>query len=161
MVLEHAQQLGLCATGISPISSSNSVPPSASSKHPVRRSKAPVKAPFSWPKISLSIKRFWNGRAIDGDERPFPARTELVDGAGHQFFAGAAGTGDQYRRGAGSDQFDQPEDLLHLARSSPQLSQRSCIAQLAAGTFELGADSHAVAERSAASCASVACRSAW
>ena len=43
------------ATGISPISSSSKVPPSASSKHPVRRSSAPVKAPFSWPKISLSI----------------------------------------------------------------------------------------------------------
>ena len=41
--------------GISPISSSSSVPLSASSKQPVRRSSAPVKAPFSWPKISLSI----------------------------------------------------------------------------------------------------------
>ena len=42
-------------TGISPISSSSSVPPSASSKQPTRRSTAPVKAPFSWPKISLSM----------------------------------------------------------------------------------------------------------
>src|SRR6266446_3434059 len=48
--------LACVATGISPISSSSRVPPSASSKHPVRRSKAPVKAPFSWPNISLSIR---------------------------------------------------------------------------------------------------------
>ena len=41
--------------GISPISSSSSVPASASSKQPMRRSAAPVKAPRSWPKISLSI----------------------------------------------------------------------------------------------------------
>jgi len=40
--------------GISPISSRNSVPPSASSKRPSRRSAAPVKAPFSWPNSSLS-----------------------------------------------------------------------------------------------------------
>ena len=44
-----------CVTGtISAISSRNSVPRSASSKQPARRSMAPVNAPRSWPKISLS-----------------------------------------------------------------------------------------------------------
>ena len=44
-----------CVAGIiSAISSRNSVPRCASSKTPVRRSLAPVNAPFSWPKISLS-----------------------------------------------------------------------------------------------------------
>jgi hypothetical protein len=44
-----------CVAGvISAISSRNSVPRSASSKQPSRRSTAPVNAPFSWPKISLS-----------------------------------------------------------------------------------------------------------
>jgi len=42
--------------GISPISSRSSVPPSASSKQPMRRSAAPVNAPRSCPKISLSIR---------------------------------------------------------------------------------------------------------
>ncbi len=32
------------------------MPRSASSKQPWRRSNAPVKAPFSWPKISLSSR---------------------------------------------------------------------------------------------------------
>jgi hypothetical protein len=44
-----------CVAGvISAISSRNSVPRSASSKQPSRRSEAPVNAPFSCPKISLS-----------------------------------------------------------------------------------------------------------
>ncbi len=44
-----------CVAGIiSAISSRKSVPRCASSNTPVRRSDAPVNAPFSWPKISLS-----------------------------------------------------------------------------------------------------------
>ena len=41
--------------GSSPTSSRNIVPPSASSKYPLRASVAPVKAPFSCPKSSESI----------------------------------------------------------------------------------------------------------
>ena len=53
--LEHAQQLGLRPTsGSSPISSRNSVPPSASSKSPGLLSVAPVNAPRMWPNSSLS-----------------------------------------------------------------------------------------------------------
>ncbi len=45
-----------CVDGrISPISSRKSVPSSASSNRPMRRSAAPVNAPFSWPNSSLSI----------------------------------------------------------------------------------------------------------
>ena len=55
-VLDDAQQLGLQLGFISPISSSSSVPPLASSKHPARRWSAPVKAPRSWPKSSLSSR---------------------------------------------------------------------------------------------------------
>ena len=42
--------------GISVISSRNSVPPLARSKNPWCWRSAPVKLPFSWPKISLSIR---------------------------------------------------------------------------------------------------------
>ena len=41
-------------TGILAISSRNSVPPLASSKRPMRSARASVKAPFTWPKSSLS-----------------------------------------------------------------------------------------------------------
>ena len=47
--------LACVGRGISPISSSNSVPCCASSKQPARRSEAPVKEPFSCPNSSLSI----------------------------------------------------------------------------------------------------------
>ena len=43
---------------MSPISSRNSVPPSACSKRPRRVVCAPVKAPRSWPKSSLSSRSF-------------------------------------------------------------------------------------------------------
>src|SRR2546427_12727543 len=42
--------------GSSPISSRKIVPPSASSKRPTRRSRAPVKAPFTCPNNSLSTR---------------------------------------------------------------------------------------------------------
>ena len=44
------------SSGISVISSRNSVPPLARSKKPWCWRSAPVKLPFSWPKISLSIR---------------------------------------------------------------------------------------------------------
>jgi hypothetical protein len=45
----------ICIAGVvSPISSKKMVPPPAASKRPIRRSTAPVKAPFSCPNSSLS-----------------------------------------------------------------------------------------------------------
>ena len=43
-------------SGSSPISSRKMVPPSASSKRPLRAVAAPVKAPRAWPKSSLSTR---------------------------------------------------------------------------------------------------------
>src|SRR5881628_3411328 len=45
---------GWRSSGRSPISSRSRVPPCASSKRPILRAMAPVKAPRSWPKSSLS-----------------------------------------------------------------------------------------------------------
>jgi hypothetical protein len=44
------------SSGSSPTSSRNRVEPSASSKRPIWRSKAPVKAPFSWPNSTDSTR---------------------------------------------------------------------------------------------------------
>ena len=44
------------SSGSSPISSRNRVPPSAASTSPARPALAPVKAPFSWPNSSDSIR---------------------------------------------------------------------------------------------------------
>ena len=43
---------------MSPISSRKIVPPFAASNMPTRRASAPVNAPFSWPKSSLSSSSF-------------------------------------------------------------------------------------------------------
>jgi hypothetical protein len=48
--------LGWRSSARSPISSRKSVPPCARSRQPIRWLTAPVKAPFSWPKSSLSIR---------------------------------------------------------------------------------------------------------
>ena len=48
--------LACVGSGMSPTSSRNSVPPCASRKRPARSLAAPVKAPFTWPKSSLSIR---------------------------------------------------------------------------------------------------------
>ena len=88
-----------CTVGaISPISSRNSVPPCAASNWPMRRSCAPVKAPFSWPKSSLSSSVSRDRGAVDDDEALVAARAEIVDGARDQLLAGAALAGDQHRR---------------------------------------------------------------
>src|SRR5207247_1247560 len=52
----RARSTFACAARLmSPISSRNSVPPSASSNFPSRSANAPVKLPFMWPNSSLSI----------------------------------------------------------------------------------------------------------
>ena len=64
------------------------------------------------------------------------ARRELVDGAGDQLLAGAAFAGDENRGGAGGDQLDEAEDLLHFGRGADQGAELSAVAQLAAGGFQ-------------------------
>ena len=56
LFLQDAQQFGLRVGVMSPISSRKIVPPLACSKRPMRRAAAPVKAPRSWPKSSLSSR---------------------------------------------------------------------------------------------------------
>ena len=68
--------------GISPISSRSSVPPSASSKQPMRRSAAPVKAPRLVAEDFALHERFGNGGAVDGHEGPFGARRKLMEWCG-------------------------------------------------------------------------------
>ena len=82
---------------------------------------------------------FGNGRAIDGDERFVAPRTQIVDGARHQFLARAARTGDQHRGRARRHLLDQPENRLHFRRCTDQQAERSLIPQAAAQRFVFGA----------------------
>ena len=55
-MLEYTQYLGLKSPPASAISSRNSMPPEARSKHPMLAAIARVNEPFSWPNSSLSTR---------------------------------------------------------------------------------------------------------
>ncbi len=62
----------VCASsGMSPISSRNSVPPSACSKRPTPRLVAPVKAPRSWPNNSLSTSSLGIAAMLTATKAPW------------------------------------------------------------------------------------------
>ena len=81
------------------------MPPSASSKRPMRFSAAPVNAPFSWPNSSLSTRpagraeqlslisglsfrreRLWTARAISSFPVPVSPRISTVESVGATCF---------------------------------------------------------------------------
>ena len=77
-------------TSISLISSSSSVPPSASSNLPMRRATAPVKAPFSWPNSSDSSRFSGIAAQLTAMNGLSARRDFAVDVARQHFLAGAA-----------------------------------------------------------------------
>src|ERR1051326_430866 len=98
---------------------------------PLRPAAAPVKAPFSWPKSSLSKgvaesapqltqmngnafqKRFGERAAVDADERLGGARALVMDRARDQFLPRAGLAFDQDRHVGFGDRMHQPKKLLH------------------------------------------------
>jgi hypothetical protein len=78
---------------------------------------APVYAPFSWPKSSLS--RMFSGSAPQfTGQRLVRARTMIVQRACDQFFAGAACAQNQYAGFRGSDARNGAIDFQHFRRAS-------------------------------------------
>ena len=111
----NRRSLTCTAAGSRRISSRKRVPPSACLKRPSRRATAPVKAPRSWPKSSLSRSDSREGGAVQADERRLGARAEAsVDGLGDELLAGPALAGDEDARLARADLGDELEDGLHL-----------------------------------------------
>ena len=113
------------------------MPPEASSKQPARRSTAPVKAPFSWPKISLSISvsgmaaqlTATKGRALRGlrscsvratSSLPVPLSPVI-----------------EHRHVGRRDLLDQAEDLAHRRRAAHQRAQHAALAQPPPRHFQL------------------------
>ena len=97
---------------ISPISSRNSVPPSASSKRPLRCASAPVNAPFSWPNSSELQHAFRQGGAVQLDERLVLARRCIVQGLSEQLLAGAGLATQQHGGVAARDQLKLSHNRL-------------------------------------------------
>ena len=85
------------SSGISVISSRNSVPPLARSKKPRCWRSAPVKLPFSWPKISLSIRCGEIAPQLTARNGLRAAPAQVVHGARDDLLAGAALAGDEHR----------------------------------------------------------------
>ena len=109
------------SNGMSPISSRNSVPPSACSKRPRRVVCAPVKAPRSWPNSSLSSRSFGIAAVLMATNGPLRARAVLVQRVRDQFLAGAALAGDQHRDVALAQPADGAEHVLHRRRLAEHL----------------------------------------
>ena len=101
------------ATLISAISSRKMVPSWASSKHPWRRSSAPVNAPLLVAEDLALEQRLRNRRAVDGDEGPPAPRRQLVERARDELLARAALARDEHGGGRGRRQLDQPVHRLH------------------------------------------------
>ena len=75
-LLQHAQQLAPAASSaqLADLVEEDACRRRPARSGPSRRSTAPVKAPRSWPKSSLSSRLAGSARAVDRDERPRRAR---------------------------------------------------------------------------------------
>src|SRR5512147_15215 len=105
----------VCIAGeMSPISSRNRVPLSASSKRPSLRLMAPVNAPFSWPNSSDSSSVSASAPQLTLMNGP---------GARGQLLAGARLAVDRDRGIGRSDALDDGEDLAHRLGAADQLAE--------------------------------------
>ena len=111
----------VCASiGMSPISSRNSVPPSACSKRPDERVLAPVNAPFSCPNNSDSIRSRGIAAMLMATNGPLLPLAVIVQRARHQFLAGPGFAGDHDREIGLHQPRQQTIDFLHRRRAPDQ-----------------------------------------
>ena len=121
--LQGAQELHLRCSGRSPISSRKSVPLSAASKSPTRALTAPVKAPRTWPKSSLSTRSTGMAEQLTATKRAIGAVRVLVDGARDELFAGAALAENEHRGRGRRHAEREPVDLAHPRRVADELAE--------------------------------------
>jgi len=89
------------------------VDPSASSKRPIILVSAPVYAPFSRPKSSLSISVGGSVVQLTVTKRSVFSQTHAVDGSGQQFFPRAGFPQEENRRVCLGNLLREGQDLLH------------------------------------------------
>ena len=106
---------------MSPISSRNSVPPSASSKRPTLSRSAPGERPLDVAEQLALQQARRQGGAVDLDERLARPRAVLVDRLGQQLLAGAALAADQHGRRAGRHLADQAQAAAATAGLAPTM----------------------------------------
>src|SRR5687768_12851779 len=81
-------------------------------------------------------ERFHQRRAVERDKSPVLAGTELVQGAGHELFAGAGLTGDERRAGVGREPSNHVEQLLHGRAAADHAAELEARRELAVGCHE-------------------------
>src|SRR5580704_10036902 len=104
------RSLGCNSSGMSPISSRNSVPLLANSNRPAFCMMAPVKAPFSWPNSSLSSS-------------PVGMAAQIVKGARDQLLSGSGFPQNQNRSVGGRHRFHLSEDVAELRAVADDLTE--------------------------------------
>src|SRR5262245_1840951 len=109
---------------MSPISSRKSVPPCARSKRPRFEVWAPVKAPRTCPKSSLSSRPSGIAVQLIGT-KGLSARAVEVEGLRDQLLARAALPGDEHVAAPVRHAPDQGEDLAHRRALADQLAERA------------------------------------
>ncbi len=115
-----------CVFGLmSPISSRNSVPPSACSKRPMRCLSAPVNAPFSWPNSSDSSRFSCSAAQLTLTKLREARVRVVVDRAGDQLLAGAGLAADEHRGVALGHLAHDAQHAAAARRSTPMMRSKS------------------------------------
>ena len=106
------------------------MPPFAISKRPIFWRIAPVNAPGSCPKSSLSRRVSGKRAAVHRDERPRLARARVVDRLRHELLPGPRLPTDQDGHVGLGDLPDEAEDLPHLAALPDDVPERVLLLDL-------------------------------
>ena len=136
-VLEHLQELGLEAGCISLISSRKIVPWLAYSNLPSLRFCAPVKAPFSKPKSSLSSSSEGSAAQLTFTKGRSRRLESWKTVRATSFLAGAALAADQHRDVGVGDLLDDLAHLAHLRVVAAEHQQLGLGAHTAAQLLDL------------------------
>ena len=106
------------------ISSRKIVPVWAASKRPVRLSIAPVNAPRTWPKSSLSSRLSLSAPQLTRTNGRLRRWLSSWIGVGDQLLAGAGFAQQQHRRAAARDLAREAVDLQHRRAGADDARQR-------------------------------------
>ena len=136
--------LACVSSGMSPISSSSSVPPSAISNLPSRALTAPVKAPRSWPNSSLSTSSREKAAQLTLISGRAAARAVVVQRVGDQLLAGAARAADQHREVGRRHLADHVEHALHGGALADQVLEAIRVRRLLLKQPQIAAQRHAL-----------------
>ena len=111
-------------------------------------SLAPVNAPRTWPKSSLSNSDSTTAEQLIGTKTVRPPRATLVERAGDEFLAAAGFAGDEGRPDVRAETANQAEQLLHGGAATNHSAEFSVLRDFAVRGQQLAATLEFVVHRS-------------